>query len=604
MRRAHAMPFGAEITDGGVRFALWAPTAREVALVLDGAERPMPQEEGGWRRLTAPEARAGSRYAYRVDNGLLVPDPASRFQPDDVHRESLVVDPGAFAWADDGWTGRPWEEAVLYELHVGTATPEGTYAGLMTKLADLRDAGVTAIEFMPLAEFPGRRNWGYDGVLPFAPDAAYGTPDDLKRLVDRAHALGLMVFIDVVYNHFGPAGNYLNAYARSFFTERHQTPWGAGINFDGPGDGPVRDFFVHNALYWLEEYHVDGLRFDAVHAILDDSSTHIIAEIAERARAAFPNREVHLVLENDANEARWLPRDGTRPRLHTAQWNDDLHHCWHTLLTGEADGYYVDYADRPVERLARCLTQGFAYQGEPSAHRGGEARGEPSAHLPPSAFVGFLQNHDQIGNRAFGERIGALAAPERLALAHAGLLLSPQIPLLYMGEEWAASTPFLYFVDFADDPALSDAVREGRQREFANFASFAAGGERRIPDPTREDTFLRSRLDWSERSRPPHADIFAETRRLLEIRRAAIVPLTKTRFIEAQTALPDPELLDVIWRFEGGTLRFVANFGDAAREAAIGESGAMIWTSPSVERQRGRAGLPPWTGFFVREAAR
>jgi maltooligosyltrehalose trehalohydrolase len=604
MRRAHAMPFGAEITGGGVRFALWAPTAREVALVLDGQERPMPGDEGGWRRLTAPEARAGSRYAFRVDGGLVVPDPASRFQPDDVHRESLVVDPGAFAWSDEGWTGRPWEETVLYELHVGTATPEGTYAGLMTKLEDLRDAGVTAIELMPLAEFPGRRNWGYDGVLPFAPDAAYGTPDDLKRLVDRAHALGLMVFIDVVYNHFGPAGNYLHAYAGSFFTERHQTPWGAGINFDGPGDGPVRDFFVHNALYWLEEYHVDGLRFDAVHAILDDSSTHIIAEIAERARAAFPNREVHLVLENDANEARWLPRDGTRPRLHTAQWNDDLHHCWHTLLTGEADGYYVDYADRPVERLARCLTQGFAYQGEPSAHRGGEARGEPSAHLPPSAFVGFLQNHDQIGNRAFGERIGALAAPERLALAHAGLLLSPQIPLLYMGEEWAASTPFLYFVDFADDPALSDAVREGRQREFANFASFAAGGERRIPDPTREDTFLRSRLDWSERSRPPHADIFAETRRLLEIRRAAIVPLTKTRFIEAQTALPDPELLDVIWRFEGGTLRFVANFGDAAREAAIGESGAMIWTSPSVERQRGRAGLPPWTGFFVREAAR
>jgi maltooligosyltrehalose trehalohydrolase len=604
MRRAHAMPFGAEITGGGVRFALWAPTAREVALVLDGQERPMPGDEGGWRRLTAPEARAGSRYAFRIDGGLVVPDPASRFQPDDVHRESLVVDPGAFAWSDEGWTGRPWEETVLYELHVGTATPEGTYAGLMTKLEDLRDAGVTAIELMPLAEFPGRRNWGYDGVLPFAPDAAYGTPDDLKRLVDRAHALGLMVFIDVVYNHFGPAGNYLHAYAGSFFTERHQTPWGAGINFDGPGDGPVRDFFVHNALYWLEEYHVDGLRFDAVHAILDDSSTHIIAEIAERARAAFPNREVHLVLENDANEARWLPRDGTRPRLHTAQWNDDLHHCWHTLLTGEADGYYVDYADRPVERLARCLTQGFAYQGEPSAHRGGEARGEPSAHLPPSAFVGFLQNHDQIGNRAFGERIGALAAPERLALAHAGLLLSPQIPLLYMGEEWAASTPFLYFVDFADDPALSDAVREGRQREFANFASFAAGGERRIPDPTREDTFLRSRLDWSERSRPPHADIFAETRRLLEIRRAAIVPLTKTRFIEARSALPDPELLDVIWRFEGGTLRFVANFGDAAREAAIGESGAMIWTSPSVERQRGRAGLPPWTGFFVREAAR
>src|SRR3712207_2286166 len=321
MRRVHAMPFGAEITEGGVRFALWAPTAREVALVLDGSERPMPPQEGGWRRLTVPEARAGSRYAYRVDGGLTVPDPASRFQPDDVHRESLVVDPAAFAWSDGAWTGRPWEETVLSEIHVGTATPEGTYAGLTARLEDLRDTGITAIELLPLADFPGRRNWGYDGVLPFAPDAAYGTPDDLKPLGDRAHALGSMVFVDVVYNHFGPAGNYLHAYAESFFTDRHRTPWGAGLNFDGPEAGPVRDFFVHNALYWLEEYHADGLRFDAVHAILDDSDRPILAEIAERARAALPGREVHLVLENDANEARWLEHEGERPRLHSAQWS-------------------------------------------------------------------------------------------------------------------------------------------------------------------------------------------------------------------------------------------------------------------------------------------
>ena len=271
MRRMHDMPFGAQVLDRGVRFRLWAPTATDVALVLDGEERPLPEIGEGWRELVVPEARAGQRYAYRVDGGLVVPDPASRFQPEDAHKPSLIVDPGSYRWQDQAWRGRPWEETVIYELHVGTATPEGTYAGLMARLEDLRDLGVTAVELMPLADFPGRRNWGYDGVLPYAPDSAYGSPDDLKRLIDRAHALGLMLFVDVVYNHFGPSGNYLHAYAKTFFTERHHTPWGAGLNFDGPNGRPVRDFFIHNALYWLEEFHVDGLRFDAVHTILDDT---------------------------------------------------------------------------------------------------------------------------------------------------------------------------------------------------------------------------------------------------------------------------------------------------------------------------------------------
>ena len=601
MRRTHAMPFGAEMTEEGVRFALWAPTAREVALVLDGADHPMPDEGDGWRRLVTPEARAGSRYAYRIDGDLLVPDPASRFQPEDVHGPSLVVDPSAYDWSDASWTGRPWEETVLYEVHVGAATPEGTYAGLMGKLEDLRDLGVTAVELMPLFDFPGRRNWGYDGVLPFAPEAAYGTPDDLKRLVDRAHALGLMVFLDVVYNHFGPAGNYLHAYAKSFFTERHQTPWGAGINFDGRHSRPVRDFFVHNALYWLEEFHLDGLRFDAVHAILDDSPHHIIAEIAERARAVFPERMVHLVLENGANEARWLERaDRERPRLHTAQWNDDIHHCWHVLLTGEGDGYYRDYADRPVERLGRCLAEGFAYQGERSEHEGGKPRGEPSAHLPPAAFVGFLQNHDQIGNRAFGERLTALAAPERLELARAGLLLSPQIPLLFMGEEWGAQNPFLFFVDFSDDPALARAVREGRAREFANFKSFAEQhGLRQVPDPTLEETFALSRLDWDEAARAPHRSIREETRALLRLRQAEVAPLVKSGFVGAQVSPTRPEALDVVWTFKAGRLRFTANFGDA--EAAF-ERGAerILWASRSAALNQGRVRLPAWTGAMLR----
>ncbi|HEY8564701.1 MAG TPA: malto-oligosyltrehalose trehalohydrolase [Beijerinckiaceae bacterium] len=601
MRRAHAMPFGAQLGPDATRFALWAPTAEAVTLVLDGQEHPMPAAEEGWRRLTRPEARAGSRYGFKIDGGLVVPDPASRFQPDDVHGLSLVVDPNAYDWQDPAWTGRPWEETVLYELHVGTATPEGTYAGLEKRLEDLRDLGVTAIELLPLADFPGRRNWGYDGVLPYAPDAAYGSPDDLKRLVDRAHALGLMIFVDVVYNHFGPAGNYLHAYAKSFFTDRHQTPWGAGINFDGRSGGPVRDYFVHNALYWLEEFHVDGLRFDAVHAILDDSETSIIVEIAARAREALPGREVHLVLENDANEARWLARDqASRPTLHTAQWNDDLHHCWHVLVTGESDGYYADYADAPVKRLGRCLAEGFAYQGEPSAHRGGETRGEPSGHLPPSAFVGFLQNHDQIGNRAFGERISAIARPKRLALAHAALLLSPQVPLLYMGEEWSASTPFLFFVDFAGDEALNDAVREGRRREFESFASFK-GATEAIPDPTQEETFVRSRLDWHERERPPHAEVLAQTKALLALRAAEVVPLTKTRFLGAEAREPQAGLLDVTWRYEGGTLRLLANFGEdeAALDAGAGRA---IWTSPGVapgETTR----LPSWTGLVLKGEA-
>ena len=497
--------------------------------------------------------------------------------------------------------GGPGRKRFSTKLHVGAATPEGTYAGLMGKLEDLRDLGVTAVELMPLSDCPGRRNWGYDGVLPFAPDAAYGTPDDLKRLVDRAHALGLMVFLDVVYNHFGPAGNYLHAYAKSFFTERHQTPWGAGINFDGRHSRPVRDFFVHNALYWLEEFHLDGLRFDAVHAILDDSPHHIIAEIAERARAVFPERMVHLVLENGANEARWLERaDRERPRLHTAQWNDDIHHCWHVLLTGEGDGYYRDYADRPVERLGRCLAEGFAYQGERSEHEGGKPRGEPSAHLPPAAFVGFLQNHDQIGNRAFGERLTALAAPERLELARAGLLLSPQIPLLFMGEEWGAQNPFLFFVDFSDDPALARAVREGRAREFANFKSFAEQhGLRQVPDPTLEETFALSRLDWDEAARAPHRSIREETRALLRLRQAEVAPLVKSGFVGAQVSPTRPEALDVVWTFKAGRLRFTANFGDA--EAAF-ERGAerILWASRSAALNQGRVRLPAWTGAMLR----
>jgi len=599
---AHAMPFGAELTPEGVRFALWAPTAKEVELVVDGVQHPLPDLGQGWRRLVVPNARAGTRYAYRIDGGLLVPDPASRFQPEDVHRPSEVVDPNAYRWSDQGWTGRPWEETVLYELHVGTATPEGTYAALAGKLEELRDLGVTAIELMPLGEFHGGRNWGYDGVLPYAPDAAYGTPDDLRRLVDRAHALGLMVFLDVVYNHFGPSGNYLHAYAKTFFTERHPTPWGAGLNFDGPDERPVRDFFLHNALYWLEEFHFDGLRFDAVHAIFDDSQPHFIQELAQRIRAAITGREVHLVLENEANQARWLERDEAgRPRLHTAQWADDCHNAWHALLTGESEGYYEDYAEDPVGRLGRALAEGFAFQGNPSAHKGGAPRGEPSGHLPPSAFVAFLQNHDQVGNRAMGERLSVLVEPDRLSLARGLFLLSPQIPLLFMGEDWAASTPFLFFVDFDTDPTLATAVREGRRREFARFKAFADPDmSALIPDPTSLDSFLGSRLDWDEVARPPHDAAREETRRLLALRRAEILPLTRTAFQGSRLNRPGPREIDITWRFAGGSLRLLANFGTAQATHTIEDGLRAVWGSPGAARAEKTVQLSPWSGVVLR----
>ncbi len=601
MRRRHAMPFGAETTDRGVRFALWAPSAKSVALVVDGTEHDMPDTGAGWRRLVVAEARNGSRYGFRIDGETVVPDPASRFQPDDVSGLSEVVDPRDHDWQDLGWAGRPWEEAVVYEAHVGTATPEGTYAALTEKLEGLRDLGITAIELLPLADFAGSRNWGYDGVLPYAPDSVYGRPEELKHFVDRAHALGIMVMIDVVYNHFGPAGNYLSQYASSFFTERHQTPWGAGLNFDGREGRPVRDFFIHNALYWIEEFNVDGLRFDAVHAILDDSEHNILAEIAERARAVAPGRHIHLVLENEKNQAIWLERDeSAKPLLHTAQWNDDIHHCWHVLLTGESEAYYQDFSDRPVERLVRCLTEGFGYQGDPSAHAGGKPRGEPSGHLPPSAFVAFLQNHDQIGNRAFGDRLSALADPERLALARAGLLLSPQIPMLFMGEEWSASAPYQFFVDFAPDEELSRAVREGRRREFQHFAAFSdPGASEAIPDPTAESTFRRSTLDWEEATRDPHVQVLEDTRDLLALRRDHVTPLTKTLYKGAEGRMPSPRAIDVTWRFEGGTLRFVANFGSEAVELAAGYPGRIIWASPGVDRSRPGPLLPAWAGFFM-----
>ncbi|MDH5207140.1 MAG: malto-oligosyltrehalose trehalohydrolase [Burkholderiaceae bacterium] len=596
MRRRHAMPFGAELrADGATRFRLWAPAARRVDLELAAtagrADLPMTPLPDGWYETVAHDAGAGSRYAFRIDDGIVVPDPASRSNPDDVDAPSMVVDPEAFEWQDDAWRGRRWEEAVLYELHVGSFTPEGSFVGVQSRLGHLADLGVTAIELMPLGEFPGRRNWGYDGVLPFAPDAAYGTPDDLKRLVQSAHARGIMVLVDVVYNHFGPQGNYLAAYAPGFFTRDRATPWGDAIDFRGGDRRPVREFFVHNALYWLEEFHVDGLRLDAVHAIFDASSPDILEEIAAAVREGpGRTRHVHLVLENHRNAAHRLGHGATR---YDAQWNDDEHHALHVLLTGETDGYYADYAAAPLAQLGRCLAEGFAYQGEPSPCEDGAARGEPSAHLPPRCFVPFLQNHDQIGNRAFGERIASLAEPGALRAATEILLLAPQPPLLFMGEEWGTRTPFPYFCDFSG--ALAQAVSEGRRREFARFERFRDPAARAtIPDPCAESTFLAAKLDWSELAHVEHAAWLQLYRRLLHLRRERVVPLFGETAVAGSYMPIGDAGLDVRWQRNGApaySLR--ANLGSRPLGARVPPAKATIYASPGV--QPDAATLPPWS---------
>lgn len=466
--------WGPELRDGAdTRFRLWAPDRKAVTLEIDGAPSVAMQRDGaGWFTATAP-ASAGTRYRFRLDTDLAVPDPASRLQSGGVHGWSVVVDP-RFAWSATEWRGRPWEEMVILEVHAGMS---GGFEGIRDRLPAIAASGVTAIELMPVNAFGGTRNWGYDGVLPYAVAEPYGSPAELKTLVDTAHGLGLSVFLDVVYNHFGPDGNYLNAYASAFFHQEIDTPWGGAVAVDAD---PVHRFFVDNALMWLRDYRIDGLRFDAVHAIANDS---FLDRMASEIRAALPERHVHLVLENEKNDAERL-----RAGCYDAQWNDDFHNVLHVLLTGETSAYYGDFADRPAERLARCLKEGFIYQGERSPNHDGKPRGKPSGDLPSTAFVAFLQNHDQVGNRAMGERLIRLTDRERLRAAAALLLLGPQIPLLFMGEEEGSESPFLFFTDFHDE--LADAVREGRRREFAKFDAFADPEAReRIPDPNARSTF-------------------------------------------------------------------------------------------------------------------
>ena len=588
-------------SDGSATFRLWAPAQSKVLLAITGHPKPHAMEAptaAGWHEITIPQLNGGARYVFVLSDGTRVPDPASHFQPDGVSGPSELVDPREYRWRDRDWKGKPWRTAVLYELHVGTFTPEGTFRGVMSRLDHLVDLGVTAIELMPIAAFPGKRNWGYDGVFPYACATAYGHPDELKALVDAAHARGLMVLLDVVYNHFGPEGNFLSVYAPQFFTERHHTPWGAGINFDGVDSGAVRGFFLANAIRWLEEFHFDGLRLDAVHAILDDSDRHFLDELAARVGRELPGRSTHLILENEENQATRLLRqvDGT-PTQFTAQWNDDIHHVLHTAATQETAGYYADYHGDTV-KLGRALAEGFAFQGQVMPFRG-SARGEASWFLPPDAFVAFIQNHDQIGNRARGERWGQLA-PKRVRRAIAAVyLLLPQIPMLFMGEEWNATQPFPFFCDFQGD--LADVVRSGRQAEFEHLPEFADPAQRHsIPDPLSLSTFESATLRWEDRDKAEHREWLNWYRQILAARRAEILPcLQRLTGGEACYFVRGPQAVTIQWLCPGGPLlRLNANLSSSpcggfqpVEEFPPGGN-REIW----IEGHRDEAGvLQPWS---------
>ncbi len=577
--------FGAELDRTGVTFRLWAPAAKRVEVMLDRAH-PMQAQAHGWYQTTIPQARPGTLYKYRIDGEMEVPDPASDFQPQDVSGPSEVIDHDRFEWRMNDWRGRPWEDAAIFELHVGTFTPGGTFRAAIEKLDHVVDAGLTAIELMPIADFAGRRNWGYDGVLLYAPDSAYGRPDDLRLLVDEAHARGLMVFLDVVYNHFGPEGNYLYRYAPAFFACAH-TPWGHAIDYRVP---EVRAFAIGNALHWLERYRFDGLRLDAVHAIVEPGEPSVLQELSRAVGhfAAVTGRLIHLVLENDENRSSLLdPLTDPAQGQYRAQWNDDYHHAWHCLLTGEEQGYYQDYAPDPRRHIARVLSSGFAYQGEPSPHRHDRNRGEASGSLSPLAFVNFLQNHDQIGNRPLGDRLAIHSAEPALTAALAVTLLAPMPPLLFMGEEWGATQPFPFFCDFQGP--LADAVRKGRRKEFES--AYAELGDA-IPDPLEEATFRMAVLDWHAPATRTGRKRLGLVRDLLATRRREIVP--RLAGVKFAIACGDGPILTSDWRLaDGQTLRLVANLCDAdAKAPRACRPLRSIWGGelPAV--------LPPWSVFW------
>ncbi|MBC8130733.1 MAG: malto-oligosyltrehalose trehalohydrolase [Rhizobiaceae bacterium] len=558
--------WGTRITPSGAMFRLWAPGADRVELVSEdlpgGTQRyhAMQRLEDGWCEIETDAVPVGGGYGFRINGGQIVPDPAARAQTGDVHSLSRLVDPRAYVWKTADWKGRPWHETVFYELHTGTFTPGGMFDDIVERLDYLADLGITAIELMPIAHFGGKRGWGYDGVLLYAPHEVYGGGEGLKRLVDAAHERGLMVFLDVVYNHFGPDGNYLGAYAPQFFHPEIHTAWGAAIAYEKQ---PVRDFMIDNALFWLNEYRLDGLRLDAIDSIEDEDHVPLVQELGERVRAEITDRHVHITSEDARNITWHIERDGDdRPKMISGEWNDDFHHCAHVVATHEEEGYYSDYAHNGVAQMARCLAEGFVFQGEMSHHRGHEV-GVSSGHLPPTAFVNFIQNHDQIGNRAFGDRLTDLASRRAVECLQAILLLSPQIPLIFMGEEFGDTHPFCFFTDFGGE--LGEAIREGRRKEFKKFAAFQGEEQRQlIPDPNLETTFRYSTIDWTMKDRPTYRRRLFMVRKLLTLRRERIMPLlTEIPPHCGSFEVSDTRAFVVSWTLRGGrVLKLFANLDD------------------------------------------
>lgn len=590
LQREQETKFGTQLLVRGVRFRLWAPLARTVALKLHELELLLPMKAAlrGWYEIEVSEARVGMRYSFVLDDGKEVADPASRFQPHDVQGPSEIIDPRAYCWQDVGWRGRPWEEMIIYEAHIGTFTPQGTFRAAIDKLDALVDLGVTALELMPVADFPGRWNWGYDGAYLFAPDASYGRPDDLKALVDAAHSKGLSVFLDVVYNHFGPKGNDLGAYV-PLTNEAQQTPWGAAINFEGSSD--IRDLIFANARHWLNEYRFDGLRFDAVHEISDDGPRHVLLELVEQIRASTDGRFIHLIVENQYNQSTWLKRrlDGA-PWLYDAQWGDDINHGLHHAITGESFRYYADFVGR-MDLLGRALAEGLGWQGEYLEREKG-SKGEPSAFLPPTAFVTFSQNHDQIGNRPFGDRLGHIVSHHRARLYAAIYLLAPHVPQIFMGEEWGAEQPFLYFSDVGAD--LAKSIQGGRRKAAEEYPR--RNGQGTPPDPMAEATFAACKLDWDSRGEGDYAKMLGFYRELVALRKQEIVP--RLRNMGGNSGLYSTlgeHGLRVVWTLgDGAELALVANFSDHPLEGLSLSRTDRLW----LEGEGSGDCLGPWSAVF------
>ena len=569
------MPFGTQVLGGsGVRFQIFAPAAESIRIKLEESGKLLaatPRGDG-WHELETEEARPGTRYRFVLPDGAEIPDPASRYQPQDVHGPSEVIDPAAYEWSDEGWVGRPWEEAVLYELHVGTFTQEGTFRSAMEHLDHIAELGATGIELMCLSDFAGNRNWGYDPALLYAPDSAYGRPEDLKAFIDAAHARSLMVILDVVYNHFGPEGNYLPQIFPHLLSERHRTPWGQALNFDAEGSAEVRKFILHNALYWIEEFHVDGLRVDASHAMIDEGPRHVLDDLRDCVQEVARGRRVHLVLENESNTSERLMRDAAgRPESYTAQWNHDITHLLGAVLGKPCEERREDDAGE-TDRLGKALAKGFVIAAEEKGRFIFEGK------APPTAFVGFIQTHDLIGNRIFGDRVSDIVSQESVRAIAAIYLLLPQIPLIFMGEEWAASTPFPFFCDYHGE--LADEVRKGRCDQLAKLDPAPSEEEmKRAPDPQADETLRSAQLRWDELGSRDHAELFEWYKRVLQVRQEAVVPLLRgLTGTCGRYGMIGPGALQISWDLAGDTkLHLHANLC-AQSAAGFGDMpGKILW---------------------------